>query len=480
MQPMSPNSLSADTEAARGDLYASRQKVHPKAVKGFYRSLKNATLWGFLVLYHFTPLLPWAREGDKPDQAILFDIPGERIYLFNLEIWPQDIYILSALMIIAAIGLFVSATLIGRAWCGFACFQTVWTDLFMKVEAWIEGDRNARIRLDKAPNSMNKTIKRIAKHSVWLAISCFFALSFLWYFHDPLTITKDLFQANLTGWTLATFATMAGMTYMMAGFAREQVCFYMCPYGRFQGVMFDDHSKVITYQDWRGEGRAKPGKSRDFSDRGHCVDCSLCVQACPTGIDIRDGQQMECIGCGLCIDACDTVMQKFNLPTSLITYDSAYNIQQASKGEATQNPLLRPRVLVYFTILLVTIIAAIVSINMRAETTVSILRDRAPFFVKLSSGQIQNAYTIRLINKSTQDRNYTLHLIGLANPTVRIIGQKDDKLHLKAGEVGTFRMIVKSDLPGNTQARLPIHVQFSDPEKNDIQIAETLFIGPQH
>lgn len=173
-------------------------------------------------------------------------------------------------------------------------------------------------------------------------------------------------------------------------------------------------------------------------------------------------------------------MQKFNLPTNLITYDSAYNIQQAAKGKPTQNPLLRPRVLIYIAILLATIIAAIVSINMRAETTVSILRDRAPFFVKLSSGQIQNAYTIRLINKSTQDRNYTLDLIGLANPTVRIIGQKNDNLHLKAGEVGTFRMIIKSDLPGNAPARLPIHVQFSDPANNDIQIAETLFIGPKH
>lgn len=480
MQPMPPNSVSATSESTHGELYANREKIHPKAVQGFYRSLKNAMMWGFLLLYHFTPLLRWDREGSKPDQAILFDIPGERIYLFNLEIWPQDIYILSALMIIAAIGLFMSATLIGRAWCGFACFQTVWTDLFMKVEAWIEGDRNARIRLDKAPNSMDKTIKRIAKHTVWLAISCFFALSFLWYFNDPLTITKDLFQGNVTGWALATFATMVTMTYLMAGFAREQVCFYMCPYGRFQGVMFDDHSKVITYQDWRGEDRSKPGKNRDFSDRGHCVDCSLCVQACPTGIDIRDGQQMECIGCGLCIDACNTVMDKFDLPANLIAYDSAYNIQQTSKGKTGQNPFLRPRVLIYVIILFTTIATAIVSVNMRAETTVSILRDRAPFFVRLSSGDIQNAYTVRLINKSTTDRRYMLDLSGLPNPELRVIGQDHNIIHLKGGQVETFRLIIKSRLDKDSPSRLPIHLQLADAENHDLKIAETVFIGPEY
>lgn len=477
MQQQPTETLSNDSDY--GELYAERKKIHPRAVKGKYRRLKDVMMWGFLALYHLTPLLPWERTGDKPDQVIRFDIPGERIYLFDLEIWPQDIYILSAIMIIAAIGLFMSATLVGRAWCGFTCFQTVWTDLFMKVEAWIEGDRNARIRLDKAQNSMKKTIKRIAKHATWLSISCFFALSFLWYFNDPLQITQDLLNAEISGWTLAVFATLMGMTYVMAGFAREQVCFYMCPYGRFQGVMFDDHSKVVTYQDWRGEGRGKPGKSRDFSDRGHCVDCSLCVQVCPTGIDIRDGQQMECIGCALCVDACDSVMDKFNLPRNLITYDSAYNIKQTSQGKPTKTPLLRTRVLVYICLLLATIAAAVISFHLRAETTVSVLRDRAPFFVTLSSGEIQNAYTLRLINKSTQDKRFDLNVSGLAQPDVRIIGQDHNVARIKAGDITTLRVIVKARLRPHQDNRTPIYFELVNKNTNDLSIAESLFIGPK-
>lgn len=482
MSPLQSPPPSATLDGKENPLYADRVKIHPRRISGFYRHLKDVMLWGLLALYHLTPWLPWDRGANKPDQAILFDIPGERIYLFNLEIWPQDIYMLTGIMIFAAVGLFFTATLIGRAWCGFACFQTLWSDLFMKVEAWVEGDRNARMRLDTAKPSLSKFVKRATKHTIWLAISAFFALSFLWYFADAATLTKNVFTANISGWTLVTFLTLMAMTYIMAGFAREQVCFYMCPYGRFQGVMFDEHSKVVTYESWRGEGRAKPGKNRDFSNRGHCVDCSLCVQVCPTGIDIRDGQQMECIGCALCIDACNDVMEKFGLPKNLISYDSQNNITARATQDLSRQAtkLIRPRTLIYGAILLVTVGVTSLSLGTRELTEVNMLKDRAPFFVTLSSGDIQNAYTLRILNKSTETRTYVVDVEAPNFPTFEIIGQDTNKVTLDSGKVASLRLLVRGKMLPDFKGNMPLTLVLRDAGYHPIQVEETVFNGPSH
>lgn len=478
-----PEELNADNEHEYGPLYESRQKIHPRVIKGAFRQIKTRLMWAFLVLYHFSPWLPWDRGAGKPDQAILFDISGKRIYLFDLEIWPQDIYILTGLMVLAAVGLFLSASLAGRAWCGFACFQTIWTDLFMKVEAWVEGDRNARIRLDNTPMGPEKFIKRASKHVIWLAIALFFAVSFLWYFDDPIVVTQNVFSLNLGMWEWATLGTLMGMTYIMAGFAREQVCFYMCPYGRFQGVMFDDHSKVVTYEAWRGESRGKPGKNRDFSDRGHCVDCSMCVQVCPTGIDIRDGQQMECIGCGLCIDACDDVMEKFGLPKNLISWDSAKNItarEQAQSVEAgREQRLIRPRTLIYSGILIVALLVTAFGVGNRDMVEVSILKDRAPFFVRLSDGSIQNAYTVRVLNKETTPKTFEVTFDGAMDPRAEFIGQTGLTIEVPASAVVTRRLIVKGHFDADFKGKTPLSVTLKEADVDAVIVEETLFNGPK-
>lgn len=468
------------TPQKRGPLYADRTKIHPKSVKGFYRRMKDIFLWGGLVLYHLSPLLRWDRGEGKTDQAILFDISGQRIHLFAIEVWPQDIYILTGVMILASVGLFFTAALWGRAWCGFGCFQTLWTDLFMKVEALVEGDRNARLRLDQAPLSIGKVIKRSVKHVLWLSISAFFALSFLWYFDDAFVVTKDVLSGQISGWMLATFLTLLVMTYIMAGFAREQVCLYMCPYGRFQGVMLDAHSKVITYEDWRGEKRQKPGKKRDFSNRGHCVDCSICVQVCPTGIDIREGNQMGCIGCGLCIDACDSIMEKFELPKNLISYDSQYNIArrsgQVENSSLQGSPLFKVRTYVYLLILIATLSATVYGFAAREMTKMIILKDRAPFFVMLSSGQIQNAYTVRILNKENQDREFELRVNGGYKPELRIVGQPGTMLKVKSGSVVTLRVFARGTDPKD--ATQPLTFELLDLKSHETIEVTSVFNNP--
>jgi cytochrome c oxidase accessory protein FixG len=466
-----------------GPLYAERVKVHPREFKGPFRKWKTILLWVFLAIYHFSAWLRWDRGPGMPDQAILFDLPGRRAYIFWIEIWPQEVYYLTGILILAAVGLFAAAAIAGRVWCGFACFQTVWTDLFMKVEAWIEGDRNKRIRLDKAPMSMNKFMKRAAKHAIWLAISVFFAISFLWYFNDAPTVTKEIFTGQIGGWTLVTLLTLTGMTYIMAGFAREQVCFYMCPYGRFQGVMTDEDSLLVTYEAWRGEPRAKPGKNRDFSDRGHCVDCSMCVQACPTGIDIRDGQQMECIGCGLCIDACDTMMEKMGLPKKLISYDSYTNMAAREQGKGKQVHLIRPRTIYYALILLGVLGVLLTSLSLRDRLEVNILRDRAPLFVRLSDGTIRNGYTYKILNMESQAKSYELTVKGIEGATMTMIGdeekdQKSLRLEVGADRVGSYRIFMKAGRSNLDGKSTDIDFVLKDLETGEIHSQSTVFRGP--
>ncbi len=466
-----------------GPLYAERVKVHPRHFEGPFRKWKTILLWIFLAVYHCSAWIRWDRGPGAPDQAILFDLPGRRAYIFWIEIWPQEVYYLTGLLILAAVSLFAASAIAGRVWCGFACFQTVWTDLFMKVEAFIEGDRNKRIRLDRAPLSMDKILKRLAKHVIWLLIASFFAMSFLWYFNDAPTITKEIFTGQIGGWTLVVMIVLTAMTYIMAGFAREQVCFYMCPYGRFQSVMTDEDSLIVTYEAWRGEPRAQPGKNRDFSNRGHCVDCSLCVQACPTGIDIRDGQQMECIGCGLCIDACNTMMEKFDLPKNLISYDSYTNMVAREEGKGKQVHLIRPRTIYYAVILTIVATAILTSLSFRDRLEVNIQRDRAPLFVTLSSGDIRNGYTYKVLNMESSAKKYALGVEGLKGATMTMIGddQKDQKvldLDVKGDHVGTFKIFMKAPRNMLEGASTDITFVLKDKETGEVFNQSTVFRGP--
>jgi cytochrome c oxidase accessory protein FixG len=432
-------------------LYVDRIKVHPKDVSGLFRRLKWAVLAFCLTVYYAAPFLRWDRGPTAPDQAILIDLPGRKAYFFMFEIWPQEVYFLTGLLILAAIGLFLVTSLFGRLWCGYACPQTVWTDLFMWVERKIEGDRNARIKLDAAPYTIDKIAKRAAKHAAWLAIALATGGAWVLYFADAPTTLREFFagEASFTQYLFVGIFTTT--TYVLAGLAREQVCTYMCPWPRFQSAMLDDESYVVTYEAWRGEKRGKLAKTAPGIDpwlgRGDCVDCNSCVATCPTGIDIRDGQQLECIGCGLCIDACDTVMDKVGRPRGLIRFDTLANQSCRAQGKPAYHKFIRPRTMIYAGVLATVGVVMLVALVLRTTVELNVLRDRAPLFVTLSDGQIRNAYTIHVLNKIHEPRDFALTVSGLAGAVVSVAGSEAAPaarvpLAAKPDSVATYRVFV--------------------------------------
>ena len=347
-----PGLLKPAPQAGGGDsLYKKREKVHPKKVDGPFRRFKWAVLFLTLGIYYITPWLRWDRGEFSPDQAVLVDLAHRRFYFGPIEIWPQEFYYVAGLLIMAGLGLFLVTTSVGRAWCGYACPQTVWTDLFMVVERWIEGDRNERIRLDKAPMSAGKFAKRASKHAVWLLIAVLTGGAWVFYFTDAPTLLRELVTGQAPFVAYATIGVLTFTTWSLAGLMREQVCTYMCPWPRIQSAMLDEDSFIVTYKDWRGEPRGS-AKSK-AAGLGDCVDCMACVNVCPTGIDIRNGPQLECITCALCIDACNDVMGKLGRQPDLIGYTTLNRDKSEAKGEALApiwKTLLRPRVLIYFAV----------------------------------------------------------------------------------------------------------------------------------
>ena len=332
-------------------LYKAREKIFPKRAFGAFRTLKWWVMLVTLSIYYITPWLRWDRGHTAPDQAVLVDLANGRFYFFFIEIWPQEFYYIAGLLIMAGIGLFLVTSSVGRAWCGYTCPQTVWVDLFLVVERWIEGDRNARIKLDKAPYSLRKLSKRISKHFIWILIAIATGGAWIFYFADAPTLVLDFinFQAPFVAYS--TVAILTATTYVFGGLMREQVCTYMCPWPRIQAAMLDEDSLVVTYNDYRGEPRSRHQKKTDGDSQvGDCIDCNLCVAVCPMGIDIRTGQQLECITCALCIDACNSVMDKVDKPRGLISYSTLKEYEKAKSGGSshiTLRSFVRPRTLIY-------------------------------------------------------------------------------------------------------------------------------------
>ena len=450
------DAVSTKVQKAAQPLYASRIKVHPKSVSGPFRTIKWTVLGLCLAVYYLAPWLRWDRGPTAPDQAILIDMPGRKAYFFMLEIWPQEVYFLTGLLVIAAIALFLVTSLFGRLWCGYACPQTVWTDLFMLVERWIEGDRNARMKLDAAPNSAAKIAKRTAKHASWLAIAMATGGAWVLYFGDAPTLLGEIFtgRASLTEYFFIGLFTAT--TYTLAGLAREQVCTYMCPWPRFQSAMLDDQSYVVTYEGWRGEPRGKLAKKAEGVDpwagRGDCVDCNSCVATCPTGIDIRDGQQLECIGCGLCVDACNAVMDKVGRPRDLIRFDTLANQQARSVGAPATHRFIRPRTILYAAVLAVVGSVMLTALLMRTTVELSVLRDRNPLFSTLVDGRIRNAYTIHVLNKTHEPQSYRLTISGIGGAVLSAVGDGStgDVLEIvaKPDSVANNRVFVTAPLAG--------------------------------
>ncbi|MGE3873944.1 MAG: cytochrome c oxidase accessory protein CcoG [Parvibaculaceae bacterium] len=410
-------------------LYAPRTKIHPKRASGDFRRLKWIIMAVTLGIYYIAPWLRWDRGAYAPDQAILVDLAHRRFYFFFIEIWPQEFYYIAGLLIMAGIGLFLVTSVVGRAWCGYACPQTVWTDLFLVVERRVEGDRNARIKLDAAPWSLDKLRKRLVKHAIWVLISVATGGAWIFYFADAPSLARDLVSGTAAPVAYSTIALLTATTYVLAGFMREQVCIYMCPWPRIQGAMVDEDSLVVTYNAWRGEPRSLHRKKllAEGKAAGDCVDCNACVAVCPMGIDIRDGQQMACITCALCIDACDAVMDKIGKPRDLISYSSlrAYN---TAKSEAPVNlvrsTLLRPRTIVYSALWLAVGLIMLLGLSMRERLDINVVPDRNPLFVTLSDGSIRNGYTIKILNMEQRPRVFLLSIEGMPEATMTLAGSE--------------------------------------------------------
>jgi cytochrome c oxidase accessory protein FixG len=396
---------------------ATGQPVVPQAVKGRIRRIKWAILLVTLTIYYVTPFIRWDRGPHAPDQAVLLDFANGRLYAFFVEIWPQDLYLVTGLLVLASTLLILTNALAGRLWCGFACPQTVWTDLFLLVERRIEGDRRQRLLNIGAPLTTKRAAQIVVKHLAWLLISLATGGTLIFYFTDAPELLRGFAHAQISANALTWIVVFTGTTYGLAGFAREQVCTFMCPWPRLQGAIWDPEAYTVNYRDYRGERRTSAKKAAELrlqgKPAGDCVDCGQCVAVCPIGIDIREGPNFACINCGLCVDACDGVMAKIGRPRGLIDYESWRNIERGRRQAAPVNRLVRPKT-IGLTVASLALAGTIgVAFATKTTATLSVQHDRDPIAVRLSDGSVRNAYTVKLLNKSSVSHSYTLSVSGI-------------------------------------------------------------------
>ncbi|MBL8445294.1 MAG: cytochrome c oxidase accessory protein CcoG [Zoogloeaceae bacterium] len=392
-------------------LFASDAKVYPRSISGVFQRWRWVFAWLTQIVFYGLCWLPWNGR-----QAVLFDLDARRFYVFDFVLWPQDIIYLAVLLVLSALALFLFTTVAGRLWCGYTCPQTVYTEIFLWIEQRIEGDRPQRIKLDAAPWSVRKLGLKASKHGVWLMLSLWTGFTFVGYFTPIRDLAAAAMTLSLSGWETFWVLFYGVATYGNAGFMREQMCKYICPYAQFQFVMFDPDTLIVAYDETRGEPRG--GRSKKVAQRdqglGDCIDCSICVQVCPTGIDIRDGLQLECIGCAACIDACDQVMDKMDYPRGLIRYSTENALKTRSSRSTIVRRSMRPRVLIYSAVFFSLLAATAWSLATRVPLKVDIERDRAALAVETSEGLIENAYRLQLINASEQPRSFAITVHGLA------------------------------------------------------------------
>jgi cytochrome c oxidase accessory protein FixG len=475
--------LQMQKEAAGDHMYANRVRVYPKAVHGPVRRTKWLILGICLAVYYALPWLRWDRGPGRPSQAVLLDVWNARFYLFNIELWPQDIYFLTGLLILAAVGLFLVTSLFGRVWCGYTCPQTVWTDLFMQIERMIEGDRNERMRRDAEPMTIDAARRKALKHAAWLFIAFWTGGAWIMYYVDAPTVTVEFWTGNASAAVYFFAGLFTLTTYALAGWAREQVCTYMCPWPRFQAAMLDEQTVTVTYQGWRGEPRER-GRRDAASLGGDCIDCGACVTACPTGIDIRDGIQLECINCGLCVDACNHVMERVDRPRGLITWDSLARQSAKAIGRSERLRLLRPRSLIYAGAMVIALTAMSIAFVTRSSVELSVERDRAPLFVQLPDGSIRNGYTVRIVNKTGAHARFELRVDGLPGARLALadaISPPGLRLTLlvETDAVSAFRVLVTAPRDIPVQQTREIEFLLSQPATFVTTRYRSTFRGPE-
>jgi cytochrome c oxidase accessory protein FixG len=457
-------------EAQHWHVNTGGETIHAKRLPGKWRTIKWLTVSVWLVFF-LGPYLRW--DGR---QAVLFDIPNRQYHIFSVTVLPQDFWMLSLLLLFFAILLAMTTAVAGRVWCGFFCFQTVWTDVFTWIEEKFEGQPPQRRKLDKAPLRVKKVAVKGLKHLLWLLIGFLTGMSFVAWFNDAPTLWVNFFfgEANAAAYATVTLFTVG--TYILAGFLREQACFWLCPYARIQGVMVDRTTLLPTYDVARGEprGRLKKGETEENRTTGDCIDCKQCVAVCPTGIDIREGQQEGCITCALCIDACNAVMEKVSRPKGLIRYASLDEME----GKSTKRLLLRPRVWVYSIILIGALSGIIYGLGSIDAVDLNVLHERAPLFVTLSDGSIQNKYTLKILNKMPEDLDVSVSVSGPKD--LEVIGA-EDKIHVRHGEVTPANVFVKmprKDLDGD-RVGVTFHVEGVRPSGQVVATKRaSIFIGP--
>ncbi|WP_349569576.1 cytochrome c oxidase accessory protein CcoG [Azotobacter salinestris] len=456
---------SADKDSDNVDLYVQREKIYTRAFTGLYRNLRRVGGLVLFILFFGTVWLNW--DGR---QAVWWDLPERKFYIFGATFWPQDFMLLSWLLIICAFGLFFVTVFAGRVWCGYTCPQSVFTWVYMWAEKVTEGDRNQRMKLDKAPMSGQKLLRKMAKHGIWLGVALLTAITFVGYFTPIRQLVPDLLTLDVGGWALFWIGFFTLATYGNAGFLREQVCVYMCPYARFQSVMFDKDTLIVSYDPNRGEKRGPRKKGIDYKAQGlgDCIDCTMCVQVCPTGIDIRNGLQFECIGCAACIDACDSIMEKMNYPKGLISYTTEHTLS----GEKTS--LLRPRLVGYAIALIAMTSVFGYAVSNRSLVELDVLKDRV-LYRENDDGRIENVYILKVMNKAQRDLTFVIDAEGLDG----LIYEGQREVRANAGEILSIPVELSLDpdkLPSSTND-IVFRIQSAD-DPSIHQDAESRFIGP--
>lgn len=463
--PLHEVSEFAPAEVSEVDLYQKREKIYTRKIEGFFQRVRLFTGWPLLLGYF---LLPWINWGER--QSVLFDLPARKFHILGLTFWPQDMSMLAWVLIIAAWSLFFVTVWAGRVWCGYTCPQTVWTSIFMWAEQFAEGTRNQRMKLDSEPVSFNKIWRKSLKHVMWMGFATLTGVTFIGYFTPIRELIPDLIalQANMWAVAFTVFFTLA--TYINAGYMREQVCLYMCPYARFQSVMFDADTLIVSYDKARGEPRgARKRHETKPEDKGDCIDCSLCVQVCPTGIDIRNGLQYECITCALCIDACNSVMDKMGYEKGLIRYTS----ENALNGKEVH--WLRPRLIGYAVGILVMVVAFGTRIYLRTPLEIDAIRDRNSLYTTNSMGMIENIYMLKIINMDDQPHRFVVTPSGINEIAV----SGSNTVDAAAGEVVEFPVRLIADPAYLRETSTEIEFSVSSESGNLTSTTESRFLGPR-